>query len=170
MPSANAALATSTPIAPRPITPIVLPGSSKPTNCFLPASTAFFSSSPVSVSVLTYSRAAPRFLAPISMPPMTSSFTAFALAPGALNTGTPLCANSSQGMLLVPAPALPTAATVSGIFMLCILYDRNRIASGCAISEATSYRSRGRRRNPSTAILFNVRILNIFLPVGAALV
>ena len=46
MPSLSAAFATSTPIAPRPTTPSVRFGSSNPTNCFLPDSTALSSSSP----------------------------------------------------------------------------------------------------------------------------
>ena len=45
----------------------------------------------------------------------TSSFTALALAPGALNTGTPRCDISATGMLLVPAPARPMALTLRGI-------------------------------------------------------
>ena len=51
MPSLSAAFATSTPIAPRPTTPSVRFGSSKPTNCFLPDSTALSSSSPEPFSV-----------------------------------------------------------------------------------------------------------------------
>ncbi len=150
-------------MAPRPMTPSVFPGNSNPTNCFFPASTALLSASPVSVNSLTYSRALQRLRAPISMPAMASSLTAFALAPGALKTGTPLALIASMGMLLVPAPARPIAATVSGISMSCILYDRTSMASGCAISDATSYRSRGKWRSPSTAMLFSVSILYIVL-------
>ena len=47
-------------------------------------------------------------------PASTSSFTALALAPGALNTGMPRRLSSATGMLLVPAPARPTARTESG--------------------------------------------------------
>jgi hypothetical protein len=45
---------------------------------------------------------------------------------------------ASTGLLLVPAPARPTALSDSGIGMSCILAGRTRIASGWAISEATS--------------------------------
>ena len=45
------------------------------------------------------------------MPAITSSFTALALAPGALNTGTPRSLICFTGMLLVPAPARPIAFT-----------------------------------------------------------
>jgi hypothetical protein len=44
-----------------------------------------------------------------NMPASTSSFTALAFAPGALNTGMPFFDRASTGMLLVPAPARPTA-------------------------------------------------------------
>ena len=40
-------------------------------------------------------------------PQTTSSFTAFALAPGLLNTTIPLSVASDTGMLSTPAPALP---------------------------------------------------------------
>ena len=43
-----------------------------------------------------------------SIPQTTSSFTAFAFAPGVLNTTTPFFVASSMGILFVPAPALPT--------------------------------------------------------------
>ena len=45
----------------------------------------------------------------MSMPASTSSFTALALAPGALNTGMPRFESAATGMLLTPAPARPTA-------------------------------------------------------------
>ncbi len=45
---------------------------------------------------------------------ITNSLTAFAFAPGVLNTTTPRFAYSSQGILFVPAPALPTHFTLSG--------------------------------------------------------
>ena len=40
------------------------------------------------------------------MPHITSSFTAFAFAPGVLKTTIPFWVASSIGMLFVPAPAL----------------------------------------------------------------
>ena len=42
-----------------------------------------------------------------SIPQTTSSLTAFALAPGVLNTTIPLSVASFTGILFVPAPALP---------------------------------------------------------------
>ena len=41
-----------------------------------------------------------------NMPHITSSFTAFAFAPGVLKTTIPFWVASSIGMLFVPAPAL----------------------------------------------------------------
>jgi hypothetical protein len=51
--------------------------------------------------------------------------------------------------------------------------ERTMIASGREMSDETSYRSRGKRRSPATAMLFNVRILYIVLWIvipGARLV
>ena len=45
----------------------------------------------------------------------TNSFTAFALAPGVLNTGIPRSLQSASGMLLTPAPARAMAVTDSNI-------------------------------------------------------
>ena len=45
----------------------------------------------------------------------TNSFTAFALAPGVLNTGIPRSLQSASGMLLTPAPARAMAVTDSSI-------------------------------------------------------
>ncbi len=69
-----------------------------------------------------------------NMPASTSSFTALALAPGALNTGMPFFESASTGMLLVPAPARPTARRMSGIATLCMSAERTRMASGLPIS------------------------------------
>ena len=71
------------------------------------------------------------------MPASTSSFTALALAPGALNTGTPRALIASTGMLLVPAPARPMAFTLAGISMPCMSAERTSIASGSATSLPT---------------------------------
>jgi hypothetical protein len=74
----------------------------------------------------------------MSKPAITSSFTAFAFAPGVLNTGMPRLLSLATGMLFVPAPARPTQSTLSGTAMSCILNERNRIASGSEIPEASS--------------------------------
>jgi hypothetical protein len=64
------------------------------------------------------------------MPAMTSSFTAFAFAPGALNTGTPRWLIASTGMLLVPAPARAIALTLAGSVIECMSAERTSTASG----------------------------------------
>ena len=84
---------------------------------------------------------------------MVSSFTALALAPGALNTGIPRFEYASTGILFTPLPARPTASTVSGIGTLCRLKERRRMASGWAHSGAIEYFSRGSQLRPSAGIL-----------------
>ena len=71
------------------------------------------------------------------MPVMTSSFTALAFAPGAMNTGTPRSLIFSTGTLFVPAPARAMASTLDGISISSMLCERTRIASGCAILSPT---------------------------------
>src|SRR5258706_312929 len=89
MPSLMAASATRQPTLPRPTMPSVWPASSKPAKAFLPSSTALSMSAIFGSSPATKRSAAGRLRAASSMPVTTSSFTAFAFAPGALNTGTP---------------------------------------------------------------------------------
>ena len=72
--------------------------------------------------------------AAISIAAITSSFTAFALAPGALKTGTPRALMSATGMLLTPAPARPIAFTLRGISMARMSRERTITASGFATS------------------------------------
>ena len=100
MPSCTAALATSTPIAPRPMTPSVLPRSSGPTKAFLPFSTAFSTSAPLPLSVRTHSMPPTMSRQESSMPASTISATALAFAPGVLNTQMPASEHLSTGMLL----------------------------------------------------------------------
>ena len=95
------------------------------------------------------------------MPAITSSFTALAFAPGVLKTGMPSFVMASTGMLFTPAPARPTALSVPGIGMSCILKERSRIASGSVMVSDTRKVSRGNRFNPRGEILLSVRILNI---------
>mgnify|MGYP000358962695 CR=1 FL=1 len=73
-----------------------------------------------------------------SIDEITSSFTAFALAPGVLNTTTPLSLIFSSGILLTPAPALPTAFKLSPISISCIFALLTKIASGFSSLEETS--------------------------------
>jgi hypothetical protein len=70
----------------------------------------------------------------MNMPASTSSFTALALAPGALNTGTPRALMALTGMLLVPAPARPMACTLGAMAMACMSAERTSTASGAAMS------------------------------------
>ena len=128
--SRSAALLIILPTLPSPITPSVCRGSSIPANAFLPSSTVLSSvlSSPCRPS--TNFSAGLRLRAAISMPAITSSFTALALPPGALNTGTPRLLSFSTGMLLTPAPARPTAFTLGRMSIACMSCERTRIASG----------------------------------------
>ncbi len=86
MPSATAALATSTPMAPKPMTPSVLPRSSGPTNAFLPFSTAFSMPSPCPFRPRAHSTPPTMSRQESSMAASTISQTALAFAPGVLNT------------------------------------------------------------------------------------
>jgi hypothetical protein len=72
--------------------------------------------------------------AAMSMPARTSSFTALAFAPGALNTGTPRVLIRLTGMLFVPAPARPIASTLSGKAIACMSAERTSTACGRAMS------------------------------------
>ncbi len=160
MPSACAALATFTPIAPRPTTPSVLPASSLPTKRFFSASTLWCRSSPGS-RPRTKASASAMLRAASSMPATTSSLTALAFAPGALNTGTPRADSSATGMLLVPAPARATAFTLAAIGLLCMSAERTSTASGSATSLAVAYRAVGRRSRPLREMLLRVWMVNM---------
>src|SRR5512134_3691548 len=150
MPSFSAVSATSAPIAPSPTTPSVRCGSSMPANCFLPSSTrASKSLASTGISATNFS-AGTRLRAPISSAASTSSLTALAFAPGALNTGSPRFDISATGMLLVPAPARPIALTLAGTVIECMSWERTRIAS----------RSSGNRSRPCGEMLLSVRIWN----------
>jgi hypothetical protein len=137
MPRRIAASATRLPILPRPITPSVWPGSSKPANCFFPSS-IFLSRSDEGFCFETKSSAGPRLRAAISMPASTSSLTALAFAPGALNTGMPRFESSLTGMLLTPAPARPTARSDLPNGCWCRSCERTRIAQGSFDSFTTA--------------------------------
>ena len=60
----------------------------------------------------------------------TSSLTAFALAPGVLNTTMPCSLQRFKGILLTPAPARAIANRFSGSSASSILAERTKIASG----------------------------------------
>ena len=157
MPSASAAWATFAPMAPRPITPSVLPMISPPANCFL----AFSADLPTfSSSALARTHSTPPMMSreASSMPASTSSFTALALAPGVLNTAMPASANLSSGMLFTPAPARATALHFAGMSMTCISAERTRMASASSTLSVSSYSSVSRAR-PSVEMLFRQWIL-----------
>ena len=63
-------------------------------------------------------------------PQITSSFTAFALAPGVLKTGIPISVILSTGMLLVPAPQRAMARTLDSTSSSCSLCERSKMAWG----------------------------------------
>ena len=99
-------------MAPSPITPSFLPSISFPAKLLFSFSTSLERpSAPLFACTQlippTTSRAASK------SPAITSSLTAFALAPGVLNTTIPCSAHLSRGMLFTPAPALATARRLS---------------------------------------------------------
>src|SRR5688500_8658685 len=92
-----------------------------------------------------------------NMPATTSSLTAFALAPGALNTGMPRSDILAIGTLLVPDPARPIASSASGISMACKSAERTRMACGSTTSADTANRSQGKRFSPPAEMLLRTR-------------
>ena len=112
----------------------------------------------------TKSRARQRRCAPpASSAASTSSFTALALAPGALNTGTPRFDISATGMLLVPAPARPIACTLgaNAASRACRASARGwRRARSTALADDVA-RARESGRGPGSAIWLSVRIWNL---------
>ena len=82
----------------------------------------------------------------------TSSFTAFAFAPGALNTATPRLLIASTGMLFTPAPARPIAFTLGAISSSASGWERSRIASGVEMDLPTMYAEAGKRSRPRAEI------------------
>ncbi len=113
-------------------------GSSWPTNFFLPFSIASSIAWSSPSSERTKPQAWQMLRADRKSPASTSSFTAFAFAPGALNTGTPRRLSLTTGTLFVPAPARATASTLAGMSIECMSAERSMIASGWPISEAIS--------------------------------
>src|SRR5260221_4913852 len=88
----------------------------------------------------------------------TSSLTTLALAPGALNTGTPRWDIAATAMLLVPAPARPMARTLAATASARRLCERSRIASGADRSGPTRNRAAGKRASPPAAIWLKVNM------------
>ena len=94
----------------------------------------------------------------ISRPAMTSSLTALALAPGVLNTTTPVSLHLSTGMLLTPAPARAMASRLSGSSISCMAADRTITPVAVDRSSVTVYLAASKRAVPQAAILFSVQI------------
>ena len=160
MPSSMAQLATREPMAPRPITPSVLPLISLPTNCFLPFSTVFaMAGSPVRFWH-HWAAAATLRLPAISMP-MTSSATALALAPGVLNTTMPCSLQRSSGMLFTPAPARAMASRLSLKVVFKRSALRTRMPSGASASTETSNWFLGSFASPTGLMALSVLMVYI---------
>ena len=160
MPRETAALATRAPIAPRPMTPSVLPRSSGPTNCFLPFSTSLASVS-LPFSFCAQAMASGRLRLPATSAPMTSSATALALAPGVLKTTMPAAVHLSMGILLVPAPARAMASRLSGRGTSCRSALRTRMPWGAAQSLSTSNWVAGSLARPTGEMALSVLIVYI---------
>ena len=159
MPRATAALATNTPIAPRPITPSFLPCISVPAKAFLAFSIVLliFSSALLSATHCIPPRIS---LAASNIPATTISLTPLALAPGVLKTTIPLSAHLSSGMLLTPAPALATAKRLSDKSNSCIDALLTRTASASAKLSVVP-KDAGKRIIPTLAIGFKQLTLTI---------
>ena len=110
------------------------------------------SSSPL--LALTHSMEPSISLAAKSIMAIVNSLTAFAFAPGVLNTTTPSSANLSNGILLTPAPALATHKTDSGKVISCIAALLTMTAEAPSILSVDTSYSFGKTFNPTGEILF----------------
>ena len=156
-------MATREPMAPRPMTPRVLPAISLPTNCFLPFSTFFFRLGSPARPWAQAAAAGTLRLPAISIP-TTSSATALALAPGVLKTTMPCSLHRSRGMLLTPAPARAMASRFSLKSALSRSALRTRMPSGASVSTATSNRFLGSLASPTGLMAFSVWMVNMAFP------
>ena len=156
MPRSMATFATSAPMAPRPMIPRVLPLISGPANWLLPFSTSLPTLSPSSLREGTQAIASEIFREDSSSPATTSSFTAFAFAPGVLNTTMPCSAHLSTGILFTPAPARAMASRLLPNSISCIAAERTMIASGFSGASAMAYFAASRRQVPTLEILLSV--------------
>ena len=160
MPRATAALATRAPMAPRPITPMVLPRSSGPTNCFLPFSTSLARVA-LPFRPCAHCTASGTLRLPDTSAPMTSSATALALAPGVLNTTMPCSVHWSMGMLLVPAPARAMASRLLGRATSCRSALRTRMPCASLASLLISNWLAGSFASPTGEMAFMVLMVYI---------
>ena len=111
MPSASAELATSTPMAPEADHAERAPRELEADEVLLALLDRRLDGRVVAAQAAREQPRRPMLRAASNRPASTSSFTALAFAPGALNTGMPRRLIASTGMLLVPAPARPMART-----------------------------------------------------------
>ena len=163
MPRWCAAFATSTPIAPRPITASFLPLISQPAKLLLPFSTVFPTSSPLPLSVCAHCIPPTISLDASRSPASVSSLTAFAFAPGVLKTTIPFSLHLSIGMLFTPAPARATAARFSPSSMSCMLKLRRIMQSGFSQLSLIAYFVLSKLSRPHFAILLRVSRLYIYI-------
>mmetsp|Transcript_29713 Transcript_29713/g.64336 ORF Transcript_29713/g.64336 Transcript_29713/m.64336 type:complete len:201 (+) Transcript_29713:844-1446(+) len=160
--AADASRAVEAPICPRPITARVLPITSRPPNRALSFSTLSRASPCCPRSFMWLIPSTTR-RDPSSMPQITSSFTALALAPGVLKTGMPSSVMRATGMLLTPDPHLAIARQVLGTSSSLSLWERKRMAWALAPlmpSGRTSYFSSPKRPRPLVLILLKHLIWN----------
>ena len=159
-------MATSAPIAPRPITPSFFPLISWPANAFFAFSTSFAIFG-FSFSFLHHSIPPAISRDDSIRPAITSSFTPFALAPGVLNTTMPRSAQASSGMLFTPAPARATARRFSENSISCMDALLTRIPSASAAESTISYSS-GNSPVPSFEIGLRQCIFLLFISVTSS--
>ena len=146
-------MATSTPIAPNPMTANVFPWISVPAKFDLFASTSLATPSCPS-RPRTYSTPPMTSRLANNIPVSTISLTALALAPGVLNTTIPSSLHASTGILFTPAPALAMANSSGFLGRSCIFALRTIMASGFSMASDVSYVSSNTFR-PTGEILFN---------------
>ena len=111
--------------------------------------------------VLHQSIALVTFLLARSKPHITSSLTAFALAPGVLNTAMPRSVHLGIGILFTPAPARAIARRDSGISISCIAALLTIIASGDCVLSSIVYFASSNFDKPTFEILLRVLTVNI---------
>ena len=160
-----AACASIDPIDPRPTIPSVFPASSLPANVFFWASIAWFKAAESSRSRF-FANSMPSTIPreESNIPQMTSSFTAFAFAPGVLKTTIPFLVASSFGILFVPAPARAMHKRLSSKSSFKRLWLLSNIPSGFSDTSLNLFLRRISR--PSSAILLKVLKLNMFTSQG----
>ena len=142
---------------------MVLPFISGPANELLPFSTSLPTLSPSPLRVLHQSIASTTLREARRAAQITSSFTAFAFAPGVLNTAMPCSEHLSIGILFTPAPARAIAKRPAPNCISCIEAERTIIAAGSSALSVQTYFALSKRSVPHFAILLSVNISFISL-------